>query len=463
MSRRMKKEDKVHLVSGLSKIIGIKLIAGLFVLGLALSLSEHPSMAATTVEENGALKVEGTKLVSSKTGKTVQLRGVSTHGINWDVGYPYISKAAFKTLRDNYSVNAIRLAMYTTEYYGYCDKAGASDSQATVQKTLKARIDTGVQAATQLGMYVIIDWHVLNDKTPIKYQSQAKKFFEEMSQKYAEYNNVIYEICNEPNGGTSWEDIKKYANVIIPVIRANDADAVIIVGTPNWSQDVDVASKSPLKYDNIMYTLHFYSGTHKDSYREKLKTALQNGLPVMVTEFGVSEASGTGSLNTAEAAKWLDLLDQNEMSYFAWSLSNKAETSALLKSGSSKKSGWKTTDLSTAGKWVLKQYQTRGGKKDTTVSYKPEKVKSLSVKNLKGKKAKVTFQKVSKASGYQIIYSTSKSFKNVKKVNVKKTSYTIKKLKKGKTYYVRVRAYRKVNGKIYYGTYSAIEKVKISK
>lgn len=460
MSRKIEKGDKAHFASRLS---GIKLVIGLFVLGLAFHLSGHPSMAATAVEENGALRVEGTKLVSSKTGEAVQLRGVSTHGINWDVGYPYISKAAFKTLRDDYSVNAIRLAMYTTEYYGYCDKAGASDSQTAVQKTLKARIDTGVKAATQLGMYVIIDWHILNDKTPIKYQAQAKMFFADMSKKYAEYDNVIYEICNEPNGGTSWSDIKKYANVIIPVIRENDPDAVIIVGTPNWSQDVDVASKSPLKYDNIMYTLHFYSATHKDSYREKLKIALQNGLPVMVTEFGVSEASGTGSLNTAQAEKWLNLLDQNEISYFAWSLSNKAESSALIKSGSSKKSGWKTTDLSTAGKWVFKQYQIRGGKKCITVSYKPGKVKNLSVKNLKGKKIKVTFKKVSKATGYQIVYSTNKSFKNAKKVKVKKTSYTIKKLKKGKTYYVKVRAYRKVNGTTYYGTYNTVGKIKINK
>ena len=181
----------------------------------------------------------------------------------------------------------------------------------------------------------------------------------------------------------------------------------------------------------------------------------------MVTEFGVSEASGAGSLNTSEAGKWLDLLDQNEISYFAWSLSNKAESSALLKSGTSKKSGWKTTDLSTAGKWVLKQYQTRSGKTSTTTSYKPGKVKSVSVKNVKGKKVKVSVKKVSKASGYQIIYSTSKSFKNGKKVNSKTGSYTIKKLKKGKTYYIKARAYRKENGKTYYGSYSSVKKVKI--
>ncbi len=426
-----------------------------------LCVGQKEVKAATAVSTYGALEVKEQKLVSQKTGKTVQLRGVSTHGINWDVGYPYISKAAFKTLRDKYSVNAIRLAMYTTEYYGYCDKGSAGESQSTVQSTLKSRIDTGVKAATDLGMYVIIDWHILNDQTPKKYQSQAKKFFKEMSKKYADYDNVIYEICNEPNGGTSWSDIKSYANTIIPIIRANDSDAVIIVGTPTWSQDVDVAAKSPLQYDNIMYTLHFYSATHKASYREKLQTALDNGLPVMVTEFGVSEASGAGSMNTSEAKKWLDMLDKNDISYFAWSLSNKDETASLLKAGTSKKSGWSTSDLSKAGKWVLGQYNSRSGK--TTTSYKPKKVSKITLKNVKSKKMKITIKQVSNATGYQIKYSTKSSFKGAKTVKTKKTTYTLKKLTKKKTYYVKVRAYRTVNGKTYYGSFSSVKKIKIKK
>ena len=442
------------------KWIGKAMLGVLCACGVMLMLP-WTVKAATAVETNGALKVEGKKLVSQKTGTEVQLRGVSTHGINWDVGYPYISKAAFKTLRDKYSVNAIRLAMYTTEYYGYCDKGSAWESKETVQSTLKSRIDTGVQAATDLGMYVIIDWHILNDQTPKKYQSEAKKFFKEMSAKYANYDNVIYEICNEPNGGTSWSDIKSYANTIIPIIRANDSDAVIIVGTPTWSQDVDVVSKSPLSYDNVMYTLHFYSATHQQSYRDKLQVALDNGLPVMVTEFGVSEASGAGSMNTAEAKKWLDMLDKNDISYFAWSLSNKDETASLLKAGTSKKSGWTKSDLSPAGKWVLTQYNKRSG--HTTVSYEPAKVGKITLKNTKGKKLKITIKKVSNATGYQIKYSTKKSFKNAKTTKTTKTAYTLKKLKREKTYYVKVRAYRVVDGKTYYGSYSAVKKVKIRK
>lgn len=418
-------------------------------------------VSAKGVADYGALKVEGTQLVSQKTGEKVVLRGVSTHGINWDVGYPYISKAAFQTLRDQYAVNAIRLAMYTTEYYGYCDKAGAAESQSTVQATLKSRIETGVTAATELGMYVIIDWHVLNDQNPNRYKDEAKAFFKEMSGKYANQDNVIYEICNEPNGGTSWDDITSYANAVIPVIRANDPDAIIIVGTPTWSQDVDVAANKPLSYDNVLYALHFYSATHKDSYREKLKTALSKGLPVIVSEFGVSEASGAGNIDTGEAKKWLDLLDENGISYFAWGLSNKAESASLLKAGTNKKSGWTKNDLSTAGKWILSQYPLRSGEWKTQSSGTLSKVKGVKLKRSGSKKMKVKFTKVAGAQGYQITYSTSKNFTKAKKKIVYKNRTTIPGLKSGKTYYVKVRAFQKKEGTRIYGAFSSSKKLKV--
>lgn len=62
-----------------------------------------------------------------------------------------------------------------------------------------------------------------------------------MAQQYASYNNVIYEVCNEPCNGATWGDVKFYASEVIPSIRSYDKDAVILIGTPNWSQDVDEA------------------------------------------------------------------------------------------------------------------------------------------------------------------------------------------------------------------------------
>lgn len=302
---------------------------------------ENVSAATTPVKKNGRLSVKGTRLVNSQ-GKTVVLKGVSTHGINW---FPqYVNKAAFKTLRDNWGVNCIRLAMYTEEYNGYC----SGGNQAGLRKL----INNGVKYATELGMYVIIDWHILSDGNPVKNKKQAMSFFKYMAKKYKNQNNIFYEICNEPNGGTSWNRIKSYASPVIKTIRKYDKKNIILVGTPTWSQDVDVAADSPIKgYSNIMYTFHFYAATHGDSYRQKVQTAIQKGLPVFVSEFGISESSGNGRIDKNEANKWMQFLKKNKISYVCWSLCNKNESCSLLKSSCSRTGNFKKSDLSQAGLW----------------------------------------------------------------------------------------------------------------
>ena len=302
-------------------------------------------VSATPVSEHGALSVKGTGLVDVN-GKAVQLKGVSTHGLAW---FPeYINKEAFKSLRDDWGANAVRLAMYTEEYGGYCSDGSKSQ--------LKEKIQEGVRAATDLGMYVIIDWHVLSDQNPNKHKNDAIAFFREMAGKYKNQSNVLYEICNEPNGGTSWTQVKSYAEAVIKEIRAIDANAIILIGTPTWSQDVDTVAKNPIKgYRNLMYTFHFYAATHKDTYRKKLETAVKAGLPVFVSEYGVCEASGNGSVNQTEADKWFALLNRYGISYMAWNLSNKNESSSLLKSSCKKTSGWSASDLSKSGTYVVKQ------------------------------------------------------------------------------------------------------------
>ena len=297
-----------------------------------------------------ALKVKGTRLVNEK-GKTVQLRGVSTHGLSW---YPeYVNQKAFSYMKKNWNINAVRLAMYTGEYNGYCTGDSAN------RKALEKRIDQGVKYAAKAGLYVIIDWHILSDGNPRTYEKEAVAFFKKMASKYKNYTNVIYEICNEPNGGTSWEDIKTYAGKVVKAIRSKDKHAVILIGTPNWSQDVDVAAQSPVKGKNLMYTLHFYAGTHGEYLRQKAQTALDRGLPLFVSEFGISDSSGNGALNKEEGSRWMKFLKSNKISYMGWNLSNKGESSALIKSASQKTSGWKSKDLTPWGNWLVKQMKQK--------------------------------------------------------------------------------------------------------
>ncbi len=301
--------------------------------------------------EHGALHVSGTSLCD-KNGTPIQLKGVSTHGLSW---FPeYVNAEAFSSLR-SFGVNTIRLAMYTSEYNGYCSGGD--------QSSLKALVRQGIQYATEQDMYVIVDWHVLNDRNPNTYIEQAVSFFHEISSQYAGWGNIIYEICNEPNGGVAWydgsgNDIKTYAERVVSTIRANDANAVIIVGTPTWSQDVDVVAANPLdpsRYSNIMYALHFYAATHTDFLRNKFVSAYNQGLPVFVSEFSICEASGNGWNDVNSAQKWMDLLNSCGISYVAWNLSNKAESSSLLNSSCGKTGGFSYDDFSESGKWYLNQ------------------------------------------------------------------------------------------------------------
>lgn len=290
----------------------------------------------------GKLSVKGTQLVD-ENGNAIQLKGLSTHGITF---FPqYVNEELFRQFRQDWQANVIRLAMYTAESGGYCTD-GDKDY-------LKDLVRSGVEYAANQDMYVIVDWHILSDNNPNQHKNEAIDFFTQMSKEFAGYDNVLYEICNEPNGGTSWSEIKSYAEEVIPVIRANAPDAVILVGTPNWSQYVNEAAADPITgYDNIMYTLHFYAATHTDALRQTMTSVIDAGLPVFVSEYGICDASGNGSIDEAQANAWVQVMDEYKVSYVAWNISNKNETSAIIKSSVDKTSGLTLDDLSDSGRWL---------------------------------------------------------------------------------------------------------------
>lgn len=296
----------------------------------------------TPVSQHGRLSVKNGQLVD-KSGKGYQLRGMSTHGLTW---FPeFVNESAFKTLRDDWNTNVVRLAMYVDEWgNGQCYMGNKSGSLELLEK--------GVDICIKLDMYVIIDWHVLNPGDPSKYTNEAKSFFETVSKRYAKYPNVIYEICNEPNGGASWSgNIKPYAEKIIPVIRKNAPNSVIIVGTPTWSQEIDKPLSDPLNYKNVMYAFHFYAATHA-GLRSNVENCVAQGLPVFVSEFGTCDASGGGANDFNETQKWLSYFDKQGISYCNWSICNKDETCSVLRPGTSANGNWSESNLTENGKWM---------------------------------------------------------------------------------------------------------------
>lgn len=353
--RRRRVEWNMYFFNKKIKILRGFALVCVLALGLCLTGGLQIAEAKTTTYYDasaGRLHVKGTKLVDKK-GHEVQLRGVSTHGLSW---YPqYVNDKCFAQLYDKWGANVVRLAMYTEEYNGYC--SGDAKNRSDLKKLIKK----GVRLAKKHKMYVIVDWHILSDGNPNSHKKEAKAFFREMSREFKGYNNVIYEICNEPNNGTSWKEIKSYARSVISTIRKNDKKAVIVVGTPTWSQDVDQAAADPIKGDNIMYALHFYAATHKTDLRNKMTAAINKGLPVFVTEYGICDASGNGAIDKKEADRWIQTMDEYGVSYIAWNLSNKQESSSIIKSSCPKVSGFKKSELSDEGRWLYHLLRKKAG------------------------------------------------------------------------------------------------------
>ena len=285
----------------------------------------------------GALQVVGTQL-SDAEGNPVMLRGVSTHGLQW---YPqYVNAELFSQLASDWNCNLVRLAMYSKDY-----------SEGNQQDNLQV-LHRGIDACIANDMYVLVDWHNLEDKDPNENLEQAKGFFDQISKEYADVPNLIYEICNEPNGETTWANVKSYAEQIIPIIRANSPHAVIIVGTATYDRDLGAAVRNPLEFENIMYTLHFYVATHRADLQGELLDALEAGLPVFVTECGLSEASGDGKVDFDSAVTWFNIVNEHQISYVIWSLSNKAETSAFIQPTSTATTHLADEDLTPVGLWA---------------------------------------------------------------------------------------------------------------
>ncbi|MGK9368345.1 glycoside hydrolase family 5 protein [Melioribacter sp. Ez-97] len=289
----------------------------------------------TIVELIGPLKTAGNRIVG-KADTAVVLRGMSLFWSQW--GGKYYNEECVRWLRDDWKCTIVR-ASVGIESGGYL-----SNPDAEMQKA-----ETVINAAINLGIYVIVDWH---DHHAENHLEEAKEFFKTIAQKYGDRPNLIYEIYNEPMQ-VSWSKVvKPYAVEVIKTIREYDPDNLIVVGNPTWSQDVDVAAKDPIDDVNVAYSLHFYSSTHRQYNRTKAANALANGAALFVTEYGLSEASGNGNIDMNEANRWFDFMEQNKLSSCNWSVMDKNESSAALKPGASATGGWNESDLTLSGNTI---------------------------------------------------------------------------------------------------------------
>ncbi len=304
-------------------------------------ISNPATNAQTPIERFGALSVTGNRITDSQ-GRPIALSGMSHFWSNTGYGQEGLyNPQVVQYLSENWNASLFRAAMGADEKGSYLDEPEAN---------LK-RAQNVVDAAIEIGAYVILDFHSHHAH---EYPEKAVDFFTQMAKKYGDKPNVIYEIYNEPLDSADWaRDVKPYSQRLISTIRAIDPDNLIIVGSPRWSQDVDIVAKDPIVgYDNIAYTMHFYAGTHGDELRAKTEIALQAGLAIFVTEWGTINANGDGDVAHESVEKWTKFMDKHCLSNANWAVSNKAEGASMFKPDTSQSGPWSESDLTESGKVV---------------------------------------------------------------------------------------------------------------
>ncbi len=319
---RTKKKYKINIYKQLRAyaiiaiiILGIIAIIKFIPKGKAKNEVSGKTAINDSVSKNGWLHVEG-QGIKNENGETYQLVGVSSNDFQWYSDC--LTSDNLDELKDEWGVNVIRLAIFP------------EGEGATYSESLNEKIEDKIDLIIEKDMYVIIDWHIKGN--PNRYKENAKVLFEEISNKYGNKENVMYEICSEPSGENIYwdEDIKPYAEEIIKIIRNNSKKSIIIVGTPKNCTDLSKVKDDLLEDNNVLYSYHFYVGDEKADI-EDLNSIIENKIPVIVSEWGLTDSTKKGSIYLGIANKWVKVLNENNISWIIWSFSRKDEATSALK------------------------------------------------------------------------------------------------------------------------------------
>jgi endoglucanase len=286
------------------------------------------------VNRHGLLKVEGTSLVDKK-GSKFTLRGVS---LGWsNEHYRFYNESVVNWLKKDWNVSVVRATVGVEPENGYLDAPLRTTSQ----------ICEVIDGAIKNDIYIIVAWHCNN-----MHLRQSKDFFAEVAKKYGGHPNIIYEIFTEPDN-ESWPELKLYYKELVSEIRKYDKQNIILVSAPYWTQQIKEVADDPLQgYSNIMYTVHFCVGESEQKFRSECNYALEKGIPIMVSDHLLTNCSCNGNLFIDEWDKWLFWFEQNNISWLAWSISDKNESCSMLLPTANSNGNWTVNDISISGSIV---------------------------------------------------------------------------------------------------------------
>ena len=306
-----------------------------------------------------SLKVEGTSLYQEGIAEPVVCCGIS---YGWHNLWPrFYNGSSLRNLKEQTGVNFFRAAIgsddYALEWNPGCAQGYLDDKDLALKC-----FDALAEAAIENGSYLIADWH-----SHITHPEAAKEFFIYVATKYADCPNIVYELFNEPvcfsfeeNRSYAdlgnpeamrayWKHLKAYSEELIEIITSiSTVHPLILVGCPSWDQRIDLPAENPItSYDNVMYTVHFYAGTHKKELRDACDAALDAGIPIFLSECASCDASGDGDMDLESWKEWTDWSVENNISRIIWSVGDKHETCSFFTPEASSEGPW-TEDVVTA-------------------------------------------------------------------------------------------------------------------
>lgn len=284
------------------------------------------------IDRHGPLRVfpEGFR---DAFGNPVCLRGVSLFWSCWADKF-YTANTIHRLARD-WNIDLVRLPFASN------GPGPAGDHEFELAQQ-------AITAAISCGIYILVDWH-----SPEPCTEAAIRFFSTIAHTYGDCPNIMYESWNEPSNTSCWQlTILPHHEQVIAATRRFAPNSCFIVGTPDLCKAVDICLARPVRAENVAYSIHFYAGTHREGLRNRMRRATSAGLPLFVSEWGASEASGGGIVDLAEATRWLNFLTQHNIGHVNWSFNSKEESCSSLRPGARPEGPWHSWNLTRSGRYV---------------------------------------------------------------------------------------------------------------
>jgi endoglucanase len=307
---------------------------------LAIGQTNDQKAAWADPEVHGQLSTLENTIIG-ENGDHVRLKGGALMDI---ISYNY--REQMISYLKNTGANAIRVPIH----WG---RAGFAGNYGVFWQRFQQLVDFAIDQ----NFYVIADFHAVADPRAPGLESLAETFFTDVAETYGGTGHILYEVLNEPPGKSNyssyvpWSAIKSYATSLIDLIRSIDEQAIVIVGTPNWSQFVDVAIADPIERPNLVYAFHFYATLHK--FDDKLYDWSRE-VPIMVTEWaGQTPENSDGKIDFKSLIQYIEWMNEESVSWLAWSYSDESQPYGWFYPGSFADGRVQDRELRSWGRIVL--------------------------------------------------------------------------------------------------------------